>query len=250
MLSLQLIGAIAAVLCIAYFAVLCLVSRRLVSGSAVWLAGALYNAAASLLASFNFTATATVLFGVELLGALIACALIARMAASARAARAEAATSPAPDWMVVLGAHVNGDQPCRLLRLRLDAACSYWKAHPAMRVMVSGGQGPNEAMPEAHVMRNYLVEHGIPDDAIVCEDASTSTLENLRNSRALIEQADGSIGKIALVTNGFHVHRALIYARKCGLDAFAIPAASTRSSLPHYALREAAALVVLKLRAL
>ena len=70
-------------------------------------------------------------------------------------------------------------------------------------------------------MEKYLLDKGIPADKIIKEDKSTTTYENLENSKAIIEASEG--GKYtALVTSNYHVYRALRYARKIGLNCTGI----------------------------
>ena len=66
-----------------------------------------------------------------------------------------------PDFIVVLGAQVQGDGPSLTLKKRLDKALEFLQAHPDRTVIVSGGQGPDEAHTEASVMAQYLLAHGV-----------------------------------------------------------------------------------------
>ena len=75
----------------------------------------------------------------------------------------------------------------------------------------SGGQGRNETMAEAEAMKRYLLSKGIPEERILPEDRSTSTSENMRFSRALIEQRDPN-ARIAFSTTNYHVFRSGIIA--------------------------------------
>lgn len=85
----------------------------------------------------------------------------------------------------------------------------------------SGGQGYNETVSEARAMADYMLSKGIPEEKIIAEDASTTTLENLVNSKKIIdERGDGEY--IALVTSNYHVYRALRHCRKIGLKCTGI----------------------------
>ena len=101
------------------------------------------------------------------------------------------------DYIIVLGAQVHQGSPSLVLRYRLDRAAEYLRANPDTTCIVSGGQGPNEPYAEARGMADYL-EHdaGIDASRIIEEPDSTTTVENLRNSRAIIDNAgrfgDGS----------------------------------------------------------
>lgn len=140
------------------------------------------------------------------------------------------------DWIIVLGAKLNDDGPCRTLRLRLDAAAACLKRNPACACVVSGGQGPDEPASEASAMRLYLMEQGIDRDRILVEDRSSNTRENLALSLALLPEDPG---KTAIVTSDFHMSRSLFLARAAGLkEVYGLAAPSVRAYLPFYLLRE------------
>lgn len=118
--------------------------------------------------------------------------------------------------LIVLGAALREDRPSELLRGRLEAAYSYLEAHPDSKCVVSGGQGPDEICTEASVMYAYLVDKGIDPARIYKEENSTSTFENIRLSRELIEQ-QGLNTEVAVVTQEFHQFRAQQFVRRAGL---------------------------------
>lgn len=74
---------------------------------------------------------------------------------------------------------------------------------------MSGGQGNGEDISEAEAMKQYAVSHGIPEERIMIENKSRDTSENLLNSSDLM---NGTDCHIAVVTNSFHVFRALLIA--------------------------------------
>ena len=128
------------------------------------------------------------------------------------------------DYIVVLGAKVNGTSPSRTLRERIDAAAEYLKAHPDAVAVVSGGQGPDEGISEAQCMFNGLTDRGIGADRIWMEDQATSTWENLNFSLNLIEARTGTRPeKIGVVSSEFHLFRASLFAQECGVEAVGIP---------------------------
>lgn len=128
------------------------------------------------------------------------------------------------DYIVVLGAKVNGTSPSRTLRERIDAAAEYLKAHPDAIAVVSGGQGPDEGISEAQCMFNGLTDRGVEADRIWMEDQATSTWENLNFSLELIESQAGSRPtKIGVVSSEFHLFRASLFAKECGVEAVGIP---------------------------
>ena len=93
------------------------------------------------------------------------------------------------DYVVVLGAKVNGATPSLTLKYRIDKAYDYLRENPDTVVVASGGQGPNEGISEASAMFNRFVGKGISPERILLEDRSTSTTENLVFSRECIAAA-------------------------------------------------------------
>ncbi len=142
------------------------------------------------------------------------------------------------DYIVVLGAKVNGTQPSRILASRIDAAYEYLVRNPGTVAVLSGGQGPDEGISEAQCMFNQLTERGIDAGRLVLEEKSTSTWENLTFSKALIPAGTEKIG---LVTSEFHLFRAGQFAREKGLETIGIPGKT--ENIVHFAnyfLREIA----------
>ena len=139
--------------------------------------------------------------------------------------------------MIVLGCGLEGDRPSQMLWRRLTAAETYLRQHPDIPVIVSGGQGSDEIMPEALCMKNWLLDHGIPEERIFMEDRSSTTYENLKFSKAVIEENDLP-EQIIIVTNNFHSCRAAMIARKQGYSCTSVPAKTTWWLFPVSVLRE------------
>ena len=143
------------------------------------------------------------------------------------------------DYLIVLGAGVNGTVPSLSLRERLDAAYAYLQEHPNAKCVVSGGQGSGENITEAECMYLYLTGKGIEPNRIIREELATSTQENLSYSLALVEPT--SSDSIGILSSEYHLYRASLMARELGLDPIMIPAKTTWLSLRmNYYLREVA----------
>ncbi len=121
--------------------------------------------------------------------------------------------------VIVLGAAVHGDELSRTLAGRLDRAVEYHRRNPAALVVVTGGQGAQEDLPEGEAMRAYLVARGIPGASIVVEDRAASTEENFVFSKALLDVRLPPGYTATFVTDEFHVYRAARIAAAAGLDA-------------------------------
>lgn len=149
---------------------------------------------------------------------------------------ASAAPSADAQYMIILGAQVRGDTPSLTLKARIDTAARYLQAHPQIIVICSGGQGSGENISEAAAIRRGLLSAGIGEERIRLEDASTSTVENLRFCMELLPSPDT---KTIIVTNDFHCCRAGLIAKKCGYtNGSTLPAEEFLLTTPHYFLRE------------
>ncbi len=146
-------------------------------------------------------------------------------------ARAAAAQAPACcyDAIVVLGGGMTPAAPPFLMEPDLsDGADRIWYAAQlyhrgiARRIIVSGGsfveQRGGPATSEAEAMRRFLIDLGVPSEAIVSEGNSLNTLENIRNVRQMVGDA-----RVALITSAFHMPRALKIARQGNLNVGAFP---------------------------
>ncbi len=121
------------------------------------------------------------------------------------------------DALIVLGAAVRGDKVTLPLRLRLDRAVDYHYKNPGALIVVSGGQGLQETVTEASAMEKYLVESGVNPEVVIKEEKAASTNENMRFSKKLLDKRFGTEYKVAVVTNNFHIYRAVAIAKAEGL---------------------------------
>ncbi|MBQ9156314.1 MAG: YdcF family protein [Eubacterium sp.] len=140
------------------------------------------------------------------------------------------------DYIIVLGAFVTRDGPKPVLLYRLLAAKEYLEGHPGTICILSGGQGKNEPASEASVMRDYLIRNGIEPSRLLLEDQSLNTRQNLIYSSKLIDPDHDHIG---IVTNNFHLFRAIHLAKGVGIRHISgIAAGSNPRFLPNNMLRE------------
>lgn len=159
------------------------------------------------------------------------------------------------DYIIVLGAGLRGEKPTRPLQLRIERAYRYLVNSPDTMVIASGGQGADEIISEAQVIKNELVEMGIDSNRILLENKSTSTEENIKFSYLVIEDQgtlsakDDNFSEISvgLVTNSFHMYRAMLIANSEGHVVVAVPAQTLFPVGIHYVVREAAGVVLMKI---
>lgn len=141
------------------------------------------------------------------------------------------------DYVIILGAQWKTSGPGYVLQKRLDKAIEYLNANPETKVIVSGGQGYNEPISEAEGMKGYLEAAGIDPDRIFMEAASTNTTQNLIFSGELLNKSED---RVVIVTNNFHMFRALAIARKQGyVRAEGLSAGTFPFTVPNNLLREA-----------
>lgn len=119
--------------------------------------------------------------------------------------------------VIVLGCGIRGERVSVGLAKRLNKAYEYHLQNPEATIIVSGGQGPQEDIPEALAMKRYLVEKGVPEEKIIMEDKSTSTITNFEFSHKIMKEKGFPDDEVVFVTNGYHVYRAASYAKAEGL---------------------------------
>ena len=135
------------------------------------------------------------------------------------------------EYMVVLGAKVNANGPSVSLWDRICGAYEYLEEHPDVIAVVSGGQGTDEPITEAECMYRELVSLGIDPKRILREEEATSTWENFKFSLDLIEEKTGTRpAKLGVMSSEYHLFRASLFAKACGVEFVGIPAKTSRPS--------------------
>lgn len=148
---------------------------------------------------------------------------------------------PKADYVIVLGAGINGMNPSRSLTERLEAALDYLNEYPDSVAIVSGSQGPDEPVPEADVMYDWLIAKGVDPNRVIKEILADNTRQNLENSFAIMAErgADPKDG-VAIVTSEYHLYRAKLMAEALGAKPLGVAAKTTWIDLRvNYFIREA-----------
>ena len=157
-------------------------------------------------------------------------------------------------FVLILGCRLYGNTPTRALKGRVDRGLEILSSDDNIIAVVSGGQGSDEQMSEALAMKQYLIEKGdVAESRIITEDCSTSTAENLRFSLPLIKEYCNEKGlsaaKIIIVSDGFHLFRTKLLAKKQGIKIAGYGAAFTPSvDFPVQWVRELLAILDLVMR--
>ena len=145
-------------------------------------------------------------------------------------------------YIIVLGAGLDGRKPSLILKMRLDKAAELLFEDESRTAILCGGQGDNEIMPEAEVMRDYLVSKGIAENRLYLDTVSRETSQNISEAKKIVNSIEGAENRTAcfLVTNDFHIFRSKKLCEKYGFDPIAKPVNTpmVQLSAPTYFLRE------------
>jgi uncharacterized SAM-binding protein YcdF (DUF218 family) len=129
------------------------------------------------------------------------------------------------DAIVVMGAAQYDGRPSPVFAARLDHAIDLFHDGVAPRLIVTGGKREGDRTTEAASAKRYAIEHGVPEEAILSEDASRTTLQSIRRVAALM-RGEG-MGSAVFVSDPSHMLRVLRMASDEGISGFGSP---TRTS--------------------
>lgn len=132
----------------------------------------------------------------------------------------------AVDAIIVLGAAVRNGQPTPVFRERINHALLLYQQGYADTLIFTGGIGYGDDISEAAAARNYAMARGVPAEAILLEERSTSTIENLALAQP-IAAAQGH-GRFLIVSTPSHMKRALQIAADLGMEAYPSPTRTIR----------------------
>ena len=151
------------------------------------------------------------------------------------------------DFIIIHGAGLlGGEKATPLLKRRIDKAVEAYhnSKNSHIKIIASGGQGADEKISEAQAIVNYLLEEtDVPREAIVLEDKSTTTYENLLYSKELGEKLVAN-PQFLFVTNDYHVFRTSTYARKLKMKGDGLGCRTAGYYIPSAFIREYVALCV------
>ena len=151
------------------------------------------------------------------------------------------------DFIIIHGAGLlNGERVTPLLKRRIDKAVEAFKKsrNSNIKLIASGGQGADEKISEARAIFNYLMEEtDVPGEAVLMEDQSKTTYQNLLFSKKLGESLVET-PRFLFVTNDYHVFRTSTYAKKIGIRGDGLGCSTASYYLPSAFIREYVALCV------
>ena len=122
------------------------------------------------------------------------------------------------DCILVLGAGINGDKPSAILEDRLKVAIELYKKNVSSKIIMSGDHGTDEH-DEVNIMKSYAVENGVRSEDVFMDHAGFSTYDSIYRAKAIFQAK-----KVIIVTQGYHLYRALHIANELGVNAYGVPA--------------------------
>ena len=120
------------------------------------------------------------------------------------------------DCILILGAGIWGDSPSPMLHDRLDEGIKLYNEGVAPKIIMSGDHG-REGYDEVNIMKEYAINKGIPSEDIFMDHAGFSTYESIYRAKEIFD-ADN----IVIVTQEYHLYRALYIADKLDINAYGI----------------------------
>ena len=132
---------------------------------------------------------------------------------------AQAAELEEVDCILVLGCQVKSDgTPSHMLEDRIKRGVALYEAGAAPKLLMSGDHG-REEYDEVGAMKNYAIENGVPSENVFMDHAGFSTYETVYRAKEIF-QAD----KVIIVTQEYHLYRALYIAEQFGVEAYGVSA--------------------------
>ena len=120
------------------------------------------------------------------------------------------------DCIIVLGAGIWGDKPSPMLEDRLKEAVSLYNQNISSKIIMSGDHGKAD-YDEVNIMKEYAIEQGVASEDIFMDHAGFSTYESMYRAKEVFEA-----NKIVIVTQKYHLYRALYIAKQLGIEAYGV----------------------------
>lgn len=122
------------------------------------------------------------------------------------------------DYILVLGASVRRERPSPMLEDRLKKAIELYNINTQNKILVTGDH-TKEDYDEVTIMKNYLLENNIPEEKIIMDPAGVSTYDSIFRVQKQLKAK-----KIIIVSQKYHLYRALYIADSLGIEAYGVPA--------------------------
>lgn len=120
------------------------------------------------------------------------------------------------DCILVLGAGIWGDKPSPMLEDRLLQGIALYNNQTSSKIIMSGDHGKEE-YDEVNVMKDFAIEKGVKSEDIFMDHAGFSAYDSVYRAKEIFKAQ-----KIIIVTQKYHLHRALYVAEKLGIEAYGV----------------------------
>lgn len=122
------------------------------------------------------------------------------------------------DCIIVLGAGIWGDKPSPMLEDRLLEAIDLYQNNVSSKIIMSGDHGRQD-YDEVNTMKSFAIEKGVPSESIFMDHAGFSSYESIYRAKEIF-----GAKKIVIVTQKYHLYRALYIANQLGIEAYGVGA--------------------------
>lgn len=130
------------------------------------------------------------------------------------------------DVAVILGAAAYDGEVSPVFKERIDHGITLYRERYVDRLIVTGGTAEGAKVSEAAAARDYLLSQGIPGEAVLLEEESSITQENLENSKVIMEE--NGFETAVIVSDPLHMKRAMLLAKDAGINAYSSPTPTSR----------------------
>lgn len=122
------------------------------------------------------------------------------------------------DYMVILGAGIRRGKPSPMLEDRLKTGISLYNNDISNKILITGDH-MNDDYDEVTVMKNYLLEHGIPEEDIITDNYGISTYDSIYRVKNVYKS-----NKVVIVSQRYHLYRALFLSDNLDLESYGVEA--------------------------
>ena len=129
------------------------------------------------------------------------------------------------DVAIVLGAATYYDEVSPVYRERLNQGIRLYNDGYVDTLIVTGGYGAGNGHSDAYTAKQYVVSQGIPEEAILMEETSSITQENLENAKVIMEE--NGMENAIIVSDPLHMKRAMLLAKDAGIEGYSSPTETT-----------------------
>lgn len=129
------------------------------------------------------------------------------------------------DAAIVLGAATSGEEVSPVYRERINHAVWLYENGYVDYLILTGGVGDGKKISDAFLAKQYVISLSVPEEAVLMEEKSRITEENLEYAKAIMEEH--SLDTAIIVSDPLHMKRAMLMAQDYGIEAYSSPTPTT-----------------------